>query len=150
MCLLPTISAKSIRQLSLLNNLIAKQDKTQLMEHMFCELSRQVVAIKGGTGRQMLWGPHSGFPCVSFKFENDMPENTYKPKKFKLYTTFGGFKPLPRLSGIFGHYFHFCRLFLPSYLINPRTQNHSFPSWAIEGSKVCYTKKLTFGELLKT
>ena len=74
---------------------------------------------------------HSGFPCVSFKFENDMPENTYKPKNCKLYTTFGGFKPLPRISGIFGHFFYFCRLFLPSYLINPRTQNHSFPSWAI-------------------
>ena len=92
---------------------------------------------------------HSGFPCVSFKFENDMPENTYKPKNFKLYTTFGGFKPLPQLSGIFGHFFDFCRLFLPSYLINPRTQNHSFPSWAIEGSKVCYIKKLTFSELMK-
>ena len=27
---------------------------------------------------------HSGFPCVSFKYENDMPKNAYKPKNFKL------------------------------------------------------------------
>ena len=27
---------------------------------------------------------HSGFPCVSFKYENDMPKNAYKLKNFNL------------------------------------------------------------------
>ena len=77
------------------------------------------------------------------------PKMHTNPKISTCTQPFGGFKPLPRLSAIFGHFFDFCRLFLPSYLINPRTQNHSFPSWAIEGSKVYYIKKLTFCELLK-
>ena len=57
--------------------------------------------------------------------------------------------PCPDFQAFWVIFFDFCRLFLQSYLIIPRTQNHSFPSWAIEGSKVCYIKKLTFGELMK-
>ena len=92
---------------------------------------------------------HSGFAYVSFKYENDMPENAYKPKKSNCKQPLVVSSPCPNFLAFLVIFSIFCRLFLPSYLKNRRTQSHSFPSWAVEGSKVSYIKKLTFSELMK-
>ena len=51
---------------------------------LFWKFRKKLKAEKLKLNLQKKPPAHSGFACVSFKYENDMPENAYKPKNLKL------------------------------------------------------------------